>query len=129
MKRIFILLFCLVALLGNGKEIEPYDMSYSYPNSKDIYDPHVYNDYKYGVVHTEQLEIQEYILQRLDWLHLNVDNLANKKDKNLIIIPTLLNSIKLLVIQLIILMVCIFIMLVAMFYAIYQNNKMVKQRK
>ena len=128
MKRIFILLFCLVTLLGNGKEIEPYYMSYSYPNSKNIYDPHAYDDYKYGVVYTKQLEIQEYILQRLDWLHLNIDKLANanKEDKNFIII---LNSIKLLVIQLIVLMVCIFIMLVAMFYAIHQNNKLVKQRK
>ncbi len=61
----------LVSMVGFCASYEdrklPDHMMYS-SSWNDSYVPNKYHDYKYGIVHTEQLGFAEYQLQRLDWL-------------------------------------------------------------
>ena len=78
-----VLCICIIicgANLLNAKDGKyAWEMSYSTPDFSAAYRPNVYVDFQSTAVHTKQLEIQEHILQRLDWLHLNMDKLANKE--------------------------------------------------
>lgn len=79
MKKLLFICITSLTFLLNAKNGEyAYEMGYYSPDTYDAYSPNIYRGFKSDVVYTKQLEIQEYTLQRLDWLHLNIDKLGNK---------------------------------------------------
>lgn len=79
MKKLLFICIASLTFLLNAKNGEyAYEMGYYSPDTYDAYSPNIYRGFKSDVVYTKQLEIQEYTLQRLDWLHLNIDKLGNK---------------------------------------------------
>lgn len=85
MKKVLcICVICVVNLL-NAKDGEyAWKMSYSSPKYSDAYSPNIYHTFDSSIVYTRQLEIQEYMLQRLDWLHLDMDKLASREESVLV---------------------------------------------
>ena len=60
---------------------EPYGMHYYAPESKLAYSPNMYRDFKYDIVHTKQLEIEEYLLQRNDWQFIKLSEINDSVKK------------------------------------------------
>ena len=82
MKKVLCIFIICVASLLNAKDGEdPFEMGYYSSEISRAYSPNIYRNFQSSVVHTKQLEIQEYMLQRLDWLHLNIGKLANGDKK------------------------------------------------
>ena len=87
MKRciiVMILGICAIASYGY-EQSSSINMDVRRPDSDDHYSPHVYNYYQSGIVHTEQLKMLEYQLQRLDRLHTNLDTIKSSMNRFLTI--------------------------------------------
>ena len=79
MKRcIIVMILCICAIASYGYEqSSSINMDVRNPDLDGHYSPHVYNYYQSGIVHTEQLKILEYQLQRLDRLYTNLDTIKS----------------------------------------------------
>ena len=75
------MILCICAIPSYGYEqSSSINMGVRRLDSDDHYSPHVYNYYQSGIVHTEQLKMLEYQLQRLDRLHTNLDTIKSNLD-------------------------------------------------
>ena len=141
MKKVLCICIICVANLLNAKDgAYAFEMGYTQPNFSSAYRPNIYNSFQSSVVHTKQLEIQEYILQRLDWLHLNIDKLANSNRASKVDTSKLDNiaegtsnlvkntdTIEAIGVWIIVLLVIIAIILGRILHATNKNNKLLQK--
>ena len=78
---IIVMILCICTIASYGYEqSSSINMGVRGLDSDDHYSPHVYNYYQSGIVHTEQLKMLEYQIQRLDRLHTNLDTIKSNLD-------------------------------------------------
>lgn len=94
MKKFLFLLASCSFVSGFSTDVdlskEPFGMHYYAPDSKLAYSPNMYRDFKYDIVHTKQLEIEEYLLQRNDWQFIKLSEINDSVKK----LPEINDSVK-----------------------------------